>query len=549
MECVDNCGWGDDCQNRRFQRQEFADVAVFETKMKGYGLRAKTNLSPDKFIYEYVGEVIDGDDLNHRMVRYHEEGIKDFYLMSLGKGEFVDATKKGNLGRFFNHSCNPNCYIEKWVVGNKVRMGIFAKRTINAGEELGFNYNIDQYGADPQPCYCGESNCTGFIQVKTQTERAAKLRQIIINPITNEQNTPKEKAVSSTSKVARGEDMLETQKCPFVCTFYAYGCKSTAGSTNEWKRHINVQHMRSGTWICDIGTCAPQNYVFQSPSPPLRMPLPVPEALIAEKGIASAHTKRKRGVGRISEFLEPSNPIPEQEPEADADMERFPRKVRKKKHETTEEPAKTAVRETKKDLVHGWAPVNKQDTRGGSTTSVNPEFPESSCPKFDRKDLFISHLKRMHAPPSSACDAEKSIFNDVVETAQARCHVRLRELPKATICPFCPHHPAFEIWDDRLQHVGNHLENQDFDPTDEIEDVALRNWMIGQGFLKWEDEAWRLTQDEGIGETREKKGNASLRRVFKKNRCRTLEDIAALVLQDERGLEWEKTRQIFAMNW
>lgn len=95
--------------------------------------------------------------------------------MSLTKNEFVDATKKGNLGRFCNHSCNPNCYVDKWVVGEKLRMGIFAERKIRAGEELVFNYNVDRYGADPQPCYCGEPNCTGYIGGKTQTERATQL--------------------------------------------------------------------------------------------------------------------------------------------------------------------------------------------------------------------------------------------------------------------------------------------------------------------------------------------------------------------------------------
>lgn len=89
--------------------------------------------------------------------------------MSLTKSEFVDATKKGNLGRFCNHSCNPNCFVDKWVVGDKLRMGIFAERHIQAGEELVFNYNVDRYGADPQPCYCGEPNCSGFIGGKTQS--------------------------------------------------------------------------------------------------------------------------------------------------------------------------------------------------------------------------------------------------------------------------------------------------------------------------------------------------------------------------------------------
>lgn len=176
MECsadAGNCGGG--CQNRRFQRKQYADVTVIKTEKKGFGLRANSPLEPNDFIYEYIGEVINEPTFRRRMMQYDEEGIKHFYFMSLNKNEFVDATKKGNLGRFCNHSCSPNCFVDKWVVGDKLRMGIFALRKIQAGEELVFNYNVDRYGAEPQPCYCGEPNCVGFIGGKTQTERATKL--------------------------------------------------------------------------------------------------------------------------------------------------------------------------------------------------------------------------------------------------------------------------------------------------------------------------------------------------------------------------------------
>lgn len=184
MECVDgdcNCGIG--CQNQRFQRKQYANVSVIKTEKKGYGLRADTDLQPNDFIFEYIGEVINEPTFRRRMVQYDEEGIKHFYFMSLTKHEFVDATKKGNLGRFCNHSCNPNAYVDKWVVGDKLRMGIFAERHVKAGEELVFNYNVDRYGADPQPCYCGEPNCSGYIGGKTQTERATKLSHATIEAL------------------------------------------------------------------------------------------------------------------------------------------------------------------------------------------------------------------------------------------------------------------------------------------------------------------------------------------------------------------------------
>jgi histone-lysine N-methyltransferase SETD2 len=73
--------------------------------------------------------------------------------------------------------------VDKWVIGEKLRMGIFAERHVKAGEELVFNYNVDRYGADPQPCYCGETNCTGFIGGKTQTERGTKLSAATIEAL------------------------------------------------------------------------------------------------------------------------------------------------------------------------------------------------------------------------------------------------------------------------------------------------------------------------------------------------------------------------------
>ncbi|KAB8295803.1 hypothetical protein EYC80_008626 [Monilinia laxa] len=186
MECGGghkDCNCGVDCQNQRFQRRQYAKVSVIKTDKKGYGLRANTDLQPDDFIFEYIGEVINEPTFRKRTIQYDQEGIKHFYFMSLTKHEFVDATKKGNLGRFCNHSCNPNCYVDKWVVGEKLRMGIFAERAIKAGEELVFNYNVDRYGADPQPCYCAEPNCTGFIGGKTQTERATKLSHATIEAL------------------------------------------------------------------------------------------------------------------------------------------------------------------------------------------------------------------------------------------------------------------------------------------------------------------------------------------------------------------------------
>ena len=45
----------------------------------------------------------------------------------------------------------------------------------------------------------------------------------------------------------------------FPCTFARYGCTSTFGSKNEWKRHVAIQHVQLGFYRCDVGVCNPDN--------------------------------------------------------------------------------------------------------------------------------------------------------------------------------------------------------------------------------------------------------------------------------------------------
>ncbi|KAK0200857.1 hypothetical protein DFS33DRAFT_1265721 [Desarmillaria ectypa] len=174
VEClVDDCRCQSYCRNQRFQNKEYASIEIVKTEMKGYGLRAEEDLTKDTFIYEYIGDVVNNQSFKKRMRDYASEGIEHFYFMMLQKDEFIDATKNGGIGRFANHSCNPNCYVAKWTIGNTVRMGIFAKRYIRKCEELTFNYNVDLCRHQAQTCYCGEPQCVGYIGGKTQTDVSA----------------------------------------------------------------------------------------------------------------------------------------------------------------------------------------------------------------------------------------------------------------------------------------------------------------------------------------------------------------------------------------
>lgn len=110
---------------------------------------------------EYMGEILDETEYLRRRTFYAESGQTHYYFMQIGNGEVIDACRMGNAGRFMNHSCDPNCETQKWLVKGDLRVGFFTTRTVQAGEELTFNYNFQT--EKPIRCFCGSINCTGSI--------------------------------------------------------------------------------------------------------------------------------------------------------------------------------------------------------------------------------------------------------------------------------------------------------------------------------------------------------------------------------------------------
>ncbi|RKP37483.1 hypothetical protein BJ085DRAFT_31547 [Dimargaris cristalligena] len=171
IECKrDACSVGGYCQNRRFQKKSYANVKLIKTQLKGFGLAAAENLESGQFIMEYIGEVVSKTQFNKRTQIYEQDNIEHHYFMSIRNDEVIDATRKGCIARFVNHSCAPNCEVQKWVVGSRFRMGIFTTKPVPQGKELTFDYKFVRYGAAPQRCFCGEPNCKGFIGVMKEPQ-------------------------------------------------------------------------------------------------------------------------------------------------------------------------------------------------------------------------------------------------------------------------------------------------------------------------------------------------------------------------------------------
>nr|SZF06518.1 histone-lysine N-methyltransferase NSD2 isoform X1 [Psoroptes ovis] len=172
IECdPKNCPVGDKCQNQRFRKMEYVQCKPFRTPNAGWGLKTLQDIKKDRFVIEYVGEIIDEKECRRRL---ETQTNKNVYFLTLDRYNIIDAGPKGNLARFMNHSCDPNCITQKWMVNGVYRCGIFAIKDIPAGSELTFDYNLDCLGYEQMECKCGSEKCTGFIGANRQTNGNGK---------------------------------------------------------------------------------------------------------------------------------------------------------------------------------------------------------------------------------------------------------------------------------------------------------------------------------------------------------------------------------------
>ncbi|XP_014262074.1 histone-lysine N-methyltransferase ash1 isoform X2 [Cimex lectularius] len=163
------CPCKEKCSNQKIQRHEWAPGLVkFMTRDKGWGIKTKYMIQKDVFILEYVGEVVSDREFKSRMASKYQKDTHH-YCLNLDSGLVIDGHRMGGEGRFVNHSCEPNCEMQKWCVNGLFRMALFALRDIKADEELTYDYNFSLFNpTEGQPCKCGSTRCRGVIGGKSQ---------------------------------------------------------------------------------------------------------------------------------------------------------------------------------------------------------------------------------------------------------------------------------------------------------------------------------------------------------------------------------------------
>lgn len=100
---------------------------------------AAQRIDEDARVVSYKGELISQAEAWRREQRYLRRGR--IWIFNISERWARDAAFGGNVARYVNHACRPNCYTD--IIGRTI--WIVAARRIEVGEELTYDYNTDGY--------------------------------------------------------------------------------------------------------------------------------------------------------------------------------------------------------------------------------------------------------------------------------------------------------------------------------------------------------------------------------------------------------------------
>jgi SET domain-containing protein len=151
---------------------------VRRSPVHGMGAFALRRIPKGTRIIEYLGERVSHQEADRR---YESKAADDAhtFLFIVDARTVIDAGVDGNEARFLNHSCHPNC--ESVIEGGRVF--IEAVRTIEPGEEMTYDYQIQREADDPPDidevfiCRCGFADCRGTMLSPPEPPKKAAPRK------------------------------------------------------------------------------------------------------------------------------------------------------------------------------------------------------------------------------------------------------------------------------------------------------------------------------------------------------------------------------------
>jgi len=221
-ECNSQCACSSTCHNRVAQLPIKVQLQVFKTEKRGWGVRSLHDIPQGTFVCKYVGKLYNTDDANVEgqkhgddyfceldlieLVEKEKDGyesdvtdieaeddnkpqdtsvdqkseikettdeiptkkirsIRSFYEGGNSETFIVDAMTTGNVGRYLNHSCDPNVFVQNiFHDSHDLRfptIAFFTCKFVKAGDELCWNYSyeVDSVPGRRIDCHCGADIC------------------------------------------------------------------------------------------------------------------------------------------------------------------------------------------------------------------------------------------------------------------------------------------------------------------------------------------------------------------------------------------------------
>ncbi|GMS91689.1 hypothetical protein PENTCL1PPCAC_30679, partial [Pristionchus entomophagus] len=212
-ECGDGCACAASKENRErcFQRVVQMGgqlrLTVFHHFDKGWTVHAASDIIRGQFIVEYTGIMMTAAEAQNISEKTYQIDMTVKIQSNRRKSKMeerkvvIDAMKKGSIARYIAHSCKPNLFsyrVHFDIEGRpKRRIGLYAIRNIQNGEELTYDYWT--YIKDPTEfhkkaldagftCKCGSPDCREKAYQKAyHREQAAKRRSTSMKNVKEEQ--------------------------------------------------------------------------------------------------------------------------------------------------------------------------------------------------------------------------------------------------------------------------------------------------------------------------------------------------------------------------
>lgn len=201
LECGPNCKCSAECTNRNAQHGIRFRLELYRTALKGWALRSWDNIPIGSIVAPYIGEVLHEDNLtdddvyvlNLDTMKIGSQGtdvreaksndiekLSKKLLNDSGNKEVqknnencqwvLDAKDKGNIARFFNHSCDPNMFYQSVIWDhNDLNFSVpvlIASKNIPAMTELTYDYGYvigsvksTDGKIEKLECHCGANGC------------------------------------------------------------------------------------------------------------------------------------------------------------------------------------------------------------------------------------------------------------------------------------------------------------------------------------------------------------------------------------------------------